>query len=66
MFSKLFRTRELTAKEQDHFPGNNHADIAIETEDGTEYYGENDYQADGTPNPQFINNEDGEHVEVKK
>jgi hypothetical protein len=56
----MMNTRKLTKTETKNFPGDNSVNVAIQGTDDKWYYGDDC----GDDNPQFVNNEDGEHVEV--
>lgn len=60
--AKMSWLRFLTGQEADNFPGDNFVDVAITGDDGIEYYGESDESGNG--DHQFVNNEDGEHIEI--
>jgi len=60
------KTRKLTTEEKANFPAINHVDLAMQSDDGKWYYAETHFDDDGEPNPQLVNDGDGEHVPLAK
>jgi len=63
MTDPKFNTRPLTDDELEQFPYENHVDVAITGSDDIEYYGET-YTDENGDNPQFVNDQDGEHIPI--